>query len=75
MDADIKRLLGWQDARTGGTLSSKELAESIREVSLRDLPLEVQEGLRKYRKKNKGERMRYIEIYIFEQTTFILCSP
>lgn len=69
---DIKRLLAWQDHKTGGEFSPEELASSLQGLSIKDLPESLKKETKAYRKMNRSARLRYIELYIFEQTTFAL---
>lgn len=72
MDHQIKQLFLWQDHMTGGRLSPEDLADSLSALSLKGLPTHLEAGLRKYRKKNRKARLSLVELYVFEQTTFIL---
>jgi len=72
MKDDVKKLIGWADHMTGGVLTAEELEHSLRATLFHKEPKELEAVAKSYRKRNRASRLRLIETYIFEQTTFVL---
>jgi hypothetical protein len=71
MKKDVKKLIGWADHMTGGTMSAEELEKALRNLAHRE-PKDLESTAREYRKRNRASRLRLIEVYIFENTAFEL---
>jgi hypothetical protein len=72
MKDDIKKLIGWADYMTGGVLSAEDLEQSLKNGLAHREPKELEPAARRYRKRNQKARLRIIEVYIFENSTFEL---